>query len=306
MVPDPDHLPESATGRLIGAMRSGDPDRVEAALVDGPDMGYRHDGVPLVALALDMPQITRAQLPTILEILLNAGAPLSPAEETSSMVEGIGRFAYLHHRSIHQREDLLSTLLYCRGDDADSMAVLLEHGADPAIVHRPANEVPYGPLESAVALDARRCVAQLVAHGADPNGADGEILTGVSCASAHDARHMFGVLLALGAEATRIYPENPITPLLHPLINRCYGAVLELLRAGANPDVRLPDTQPGFRTARTPRQMLAYLVRNGDEPGEDGVRPSDALAVHAAALQQQRFELGTAPSGISRRTGTRL
>lgn len=282
------------------ALATGDPHRVEAALALGPDLTYRHEGVPLVARVLDMPQIEEAHLPTILAILLEAGAPMDSAPDLRLTQGQLSGYEQLQLR-VSQRQDLLSTLLYSRGDDSESLAVLLEHGADPAAQVVPVQGRPYGPVDSAIALSARRCLAMLITYGADPDGASGQSLIDVPYRrdpeGAENARQLVGILLALGADPKRTVKEPPHSCMVHPLINGCLGAAQELAAAGADLEVRLSKPQVGFRAAATPRQMLNYLVRTGDEPGFDGIRPSQVLAASAASKLQQRLEQGT--SGVS-------
>ena len=160
---------------LIEATRVGDADRVARLLTDRPDLNAATgDGLTAVHLA------AQSGHASIIEALLNAGAEVDPTTR-------IGSYTPLHIASSQADSAIVSLLLSAGADaratttnshvtalhlaaqevgGAESVKLLLEHGADPN-----AKEISAGqtPLMFAAANNRAESIRLLLQAGADPS-----------------------------------------------------------------------------------------------------------------------------------------
>ena len=160
---------------LIDATRAGDLDAVSSLVSSGTDLNEATgDGMTAVHWAA---QLGRAE---ILSVLVDAGAEVSATTR-------IGSYTPLHLASSQADSDLVETLLAAGADvnavttnshvtalhlaaqtvgGAESVRVLLEHGADPNVREISAEQTP---LMFAAAENRVESIRHLLAAGADPS-----------------------------------------------------------------------------------------------------------------------------------------
>jgi len=173
-------------------------------------------------------------------------------------------------------------LLAASGGDVQSVALLLEHGANPSRV----SPVGYTPLLMAATHGNLKAMILLLDAGADPNQSTHAVMTPLAAAAAFGQEQAVLLLLARGADASARVPEPQVyhePPLLCAL--QCSGAseaiILPLIKGGA--DVNAVDDE-----GLTPLQVAESMGR-GDLVKlllRHGARRYVARVAQAAAVDQ--------------------
>jgi uncharacterized protein len=181
---------------LIDAAKAGDAAAVEALLARDPELARSHeDGISAVRIAL------YHRRPAVLEALLAARPPLDGLDHAALgwaddlRRDGAGDADLIARRSA----DGFTALHYaCFFGGAESVAVLLEAGADPDAEAE--NQTRVRPLHSAAAARDAESAGLLLEAGADPDARQAGGFTALQAAALHDDEALATLLLRHGAD----------------------------------------------------------------------------------------------------------
>jgi uncharacterized protein len=181
---------------LMDAAKAGDAAAVAALLARDPELARSHeDGISAVRIAL------YHRRPAVLEALLAARPPLDGLDHAAlGWADDLRRDVAGDADLIARRSaDGFTALHYaCFFGGAESVAVLLEAGADPDAEAE--NQTRVRPLHSAAAARDAEAARLLLEAGADPDARQAGGFTALQAAALHDDEALATLLLRHGAD----------------------------------------------------------------------------------------------------------